>query len=526
MAIGTDENPRAPILYNDDQEAENLGDDGLLDLPTGCAATACCNPSHTLHRFIALIFMCLLGFGSYFCYDTPGALQDNLKADLNITTTQFTWLYSIYSWPNVILCFIGGFLMDSVFGIRLGTILFMAILLFGQIVFATGGYVDSFNMMIAGRFIFGVGAESLAVAQNNYAVLWFKGKELNMVFGLQLSFARIGSTVNFQTMEPIYKFVGNYFTTYEQIGVVLYLATLTCIMSMICALVLGWMDFRAQRILRRVDNPNGEVAKLSDVTTFKITFWMVSVICVAYYVAIFPFIALGKVFFMTKFGWDAHDANSVNSILYLIAGIASPAFGYIVDKTGRNVSWVIVSILTTIGSHTVLAFTMLNPYVAMVSMGLSYSMLASSLWPLVALIVPEYQLGTAYGICQSVQNLGLAVISLVSGHIVDEYGYIVLMIFYISWLILAFLATIVIWVYNIKTHGILNMTPWQREQWATQLVSTKILAGHDSVEDITADEGDNSGGTSSDPAIRNRYLKRVGVSTNNDGASDCEPLLD
>lgn len=65
-------------------------------------------------------------------------------------------------------------------------------------------------------------------------------------------------------------------------------------MSFICALILGWMDKRAQRILQRNDNPDGEVAKLTDVKTFKITFWMVSVICVAYYVAIFPFIALGK----------------------------------------------------------------------------------------------------------------------------------------------------------------------------------------------------------------------------------------
>jgi hypothetical protein len=30
---------------------------------TGCAAKPCCNPSHTLHRFMALLFMCLLGFG-------------------------------------------------------------------------------------------------------------------------------------------------------------------------------------------------------------------------------------------------------------------------------------------------------------------------------------------------------------------------------------------------------------------------------------------------------------------------------
>jgi len=38
-----------------------------------------------------------------------------------------------------------------------------------------------------------IGGESLAVAQNTYAVSWFKGKELNMVFGLQLSLARIVS---------------------------------------------------------------------------------------------------------------------------------------------------------------------------------------------------------------------------------------------------------------------------------------------------------------------------------------------
>lgn len=43
---------------------------------------------------------------------------------------------------------------------------------------------------------FRIGGESLAVAQNTYAVSWFKGKELNLVFGLQLSMARIVSTAN------------------------------------------------------------------------------------------------------------------------------------------------------------------------------------------------------------------------------------------------------------------------------------------------------------------------------------------
>jgi MFS family permease len=231
---------------------------------------------------------------SYFCYDNPGALQDNFKADLNLSTTQFAMLYSIYSWPNVILCFIGGFLIDRVFGIRLGTIIYMFILMIGQIVFAFGTTMNAFYIMLLGRFIFGIGAESLAVAQNNYAVLWFKGKELNMVFGLQLSFARVGSTVNFLVMESVYKYVKQFERGSRILGMALFIAAGTCIMSFASALILGWMDKRAERILRRRDDAGGEIPRLSDVKTFKVSFWMVSVICVAYYVAIFPFIALGK----------------------------------------------------------------------------------------------------------------------------------------------------------------------------------------------------------------------------------------
>ena len=93
--------------------------------------------------------------GSYFCYDNPGALQDNFKDDLGMSTKKFVLLYSIYSWPNVILCFIGGFLIDAVFGIRWGTIIYMFLTVIGQLTFATGAYVNKFWIMLLGRFIFG-----------------------------------------------------------------------------------------------------------------------------------------------------------------------------------------------------------------------------------------------------------------------------------------------------------------------------------------------------------------------------------
>jgi MFS family permease len=491
------------------QEAENLIDSSTdeEERSEGCGYK-CCDPRGSLHRFVALIFMCFLGFGSYFCYDNPAALQDQIKRDLNITTTQYTLLYSMYSWPNVVLCFVGGFLIDRVFGIRLGTNIYMGLTLLGQVVFASGVLFNTFWITIMGRFIFGIGAESLAVAQNNYAVLWFKGKELNMVFGLQLSFARIGSTVNFWVMESIYAWVNQEYKGYQGLGIVLFVATSTCIFSMLCALILGWMDKRAETILRRHESTSGEVVRFTDVVQFKLTFWLITVICVAYYVAIFPFIGLGKDFFTSRFHMTNQQANNVNSIVYLLSGIASPLLGFLIDMVGKNVLWITVAISTTIGCHCLLAFTMVNPYVGMVLMGVAYSCLASSLWPLVSLIIPEHQLGTAYGVCQSVQNLGLAVFNIVAGTIVEHYGYTWVEVFFIGSLSVALATTIILWLLDLWQDGILNMTPKKR------LARLQLLAVGSEKDVLQDDEADTSYGTmqpSTDFEIRNRYLSRIGA---------------
>lgn len=65
-----DDDVHTPILrdVSDSDNYENrrtsvvTTDNELQDL-TGCGATACCNPSAGVHRFLALILMCLVGFG-------------------------------------------------------------------------------------------------------------------------------------------------------------------------------------------------------------------------------------------------------------------------------------------------------------------------------------------------------------------------------------------------------------------------------------------------------------------------------
>ena len=101
-----------PIVEESPQRERTFSASDLeVDLE-GWEGSCLCHPQALLHRLIALILMCLLGFGSYFCFDNPGALQSELKLAMNITTAQFANLYSWYSWPNVVLPVIGGFLMD------------------------------------------------------------------------------------------------------------------------------------------------------------------------------------------------------------------------------------------------------------------------------------------------------------------------------------------------------------------------------------------------------------------------------
>jgi len=507
----------------------------------GWEGNCLCHPQALLHRVLALVLVCLLGFGSYFCFDNPGALQSELKEAMNITTAQFANLYSWYSWPNVVLPIIGGFLMDRVFGIRLGTMLFAFIIILGQIVFSLGGFLDRLWVMEVGRFIFGIGGESLAVAQNTYAVSWFKGKELNMVFGFQLSIARVGSTENFLVMGPLYSWIKNQtlgagdallpplqpimrnnlswdiqddlleepetsHQAHTVIGWTLLIAGLSCVMSFVCSLALAWMDKRRGTILNIMGDSNDpeEVVKITDVKDFPLSFWFLCLACLAYYGAIFPFVSLAKDFFKKEFGMDGDSANFITGLIYLVSAPASPLLGLLMDKTGRNVTWVFVAVLASIGCHCLLAFTRLNPYIAVSCMGVAYSLLASALWPIAALIIPEYQLGTAYGLMQAIQNLGTALIIMAAGTIADE-SYFWLEMFYIGWLILSLVSTVCLWICDLAGSGYLNMSIKNR-----QIFDDERQAALDA-ERARRVDGYRLLRPRTDASIRNRYLSKVGA---------------
>lgn len=140
-------------------------------------------------------------------------------------------------------------------------------------------------------------------------------------------------------------------------------------------------------------------------------------------------------FFVRKFHLIESDADTINSSIYLFSAFAAPLLGILIDKVGRTLSFVFVGCLLTLVGHGLLAFTFINPWAGVLLLGFGYSVIACALWPMIPDIVPDFRLGTAYGVVQCVQNLGFALASLASGAIVDSRGYISLEIFFLSSLI-------------------------------------------------------------------------------------------
>lgn len=425
------------------------------------------DPRSAAHRYIALTLICLLGFGNYFCYDTPGSLEKYIEDAMSVGTSEFTSLYALYSWPNVIMCFFGGLLIDKVLGIRLGAIVFLVLLVIGQTLFALGAFVGHFWIMQLGRFIYGLGGESLCVAQNTYVVAWFKGRELNTVFGFQITVSRAGSTLAYNTLYLIY---GSFRATSPPriaLGYTLLLASLTCVLSLVVSIILAAQDKRAERLLGRVIPQSDEGIRLKDTTNFKSEFWLLTLICVSFYLTIFPFIALSSEFFQTKWGYLPTEANMISSVVYIISAATSPFIGLLVDKVGRNLVFLLVAGLLVMAGHMlmgVVGSAYINLWVPMFMLGIGYSIMCSALWPLVALAVPQNQLGTAYGVMQAIQNLGLALAANVTGMLVDWKGYVTVEMFFVFWVAMSVICSMILMVQDNARNGNLNKTSAQRRQ--------------------------------------------------------------
>ena len=163
-----------------------------------------------------------------------------------------------------------------------------------------------------------------------------------MVFGFQLSFSRVGSSISFFLMLQVYEFVHNkFYQGHVGLAIVILIASTTCVFSLVSAIILAVMDKKeAKRSNRITVLEDDQKIRITDVKNFRFNFWILSLICVMYYLTIFPFVSLAQVYFKRKYHLTVQEANWVNACVYIVAAIISPLCGFLVDKIGRNLMWV------------------------------------------------------------------------------------------------------------------------------------------------------------------------------------------
>ena len=116
----------------------------------------------------------------------------------------------------------------------------------------------------------------------------------------------------------------------------------------------------------------------------------------------------------------AIQSGRITSLLPLGTMIFTPLFGLMVDRKGRSASAMIAGALILLIVHLVFALTPLKPYVFMVLLGIAFSLVPGAMWPSMVKLVRDKEIGTAYGLMYSVQNLGLWGVPILAGIILDH----------------------------------------------------------------------------------------------------------
>jgi hypothetical protein len=140
---------------------------------------------------------------------------------------------------------------------------------------------------------------------------------------------------------------------------------------------------------------------------------------VTFYSAVFPFMKFAPDLLFNKWGMSVTKASDISSLVYFGTIFFTPFFGWVIDYKGKGASLMIYGSAMLVAVHLLLALTTLTPYVPMILLGITFSLVPAAMWPAIARIVGDNRLGTAYGLTFSVQNLGLFLFPILIGMVLD-----------------------------------------------------------------------------------------------------------
>lgn len=351
--------------------------------------------------------------GSYYVYDSIGPVAELLASQLGFSDTQLGTLNAIYSVPNLVMVLIGGVLVDR-YSARIMTLITTLVCLAGALATALG---EHFPVMVLGRLLFGLGAETMSVAVTVGFAQWFTGRHFALLLALNISVSRMGSYLADRSPS----FARELYSQGWQPP--LWLAVGFAAISVLGGILYWWVDRReAGRGTLALAQPSDHI-DWRNLLRFPAQYWYVVALCVTFYAVIFPF----RSTFAIKYLQHAHGlsleaASTMNSYVFLAAVFITPVFGLMLDRFGHQALLLAIGTLALPLSFITLGGSNTGLWAATVLLGVSFSLVPAVLWPAVARYVAADQLGTAYGLMTVLQQAGLVVANFAIGYANDASG--------------------------------------------------------------------------------------------------------
>lgn len=350
---------------------------------------------------------------NFYVYDSLGPLADLLQRQRGFTDSQIGMLNAIYSLPNVVLVLVGGILVDR-YGAARMTLGTAAVCLAGA---ALTAFSPQFGGMATGRLLFGIGAETLNIGALAAVAHYFSGGGLAFAMGLFLAICRAGSYS--ADMSPAW-FARAYAQGWQP---PLFIATLIAAVSFVAAVGYWWIDRRVRGIARAGVVVTAPRFVPGDLLRFGTAYWFLLALCVLWYAVIFAFRSTFSIkYFQHAHGLDLATAGAMNSYVFLAAMFATPAFGWLCDRTGRFAPLLAFGALLLPIAIAIMAVTHWSLWAATALIGVSYSLVPAVMWPLLSKTVAAERFGTALGLMWVAQNAGIAGANLVAGWLNDTAG--------------------------------------------------------------------------------------------------------
>ena len=350
----------------------------------------------------------------------------------------------------LLMLFVGGIILDKM-GVRFTGILSCVLMLtgaaavYGVITYTSpdplwsvpllGTIKRQVALAALGFAFFGIGYEMCGITVSKVVVRWFSGKEMALAMGLQVAMARLGTALALNFSLPIALNWG--------LPIPLLIGVFCVGVGLIAYLYYCTMDRRldveTQNLASRktegntvetqnLASPAAEDDEKFHFSDMKITiknpgFWLITLLCLFYYSALYPFLDFATKLMISKYGVEASLAGAIPSILPYTSIVLTPLFGAWFDNKGRGATMMVIgSVLLTI-TLFVFAMPLNSSWIAVTLMcvlGIAFSLLPAALWPAVPKIVPMKQLGTSYSIIYYIQNIGLMLIPVLIGKVLER----------------------------------------------------------------------------------------------------------